>query len=154
MCIYLYIIFVCLFVCLFFLKEPPPGFGLDKRTVSPGPKGGGGGGGGEQPQGGATGGGGRREGQGGGGGGGLTGGGTRNKFVPLMGREDHGRSVHIPGRHPCQCLAQKHELVNNCLECGRVVCSQVHRYMYMYKYKYVHVLALFYSCLRVCSKPA
>jgi len=28
------------------------------------------------------------------------------------------------GRHPCECLASKHALVNNCLACGRIVCGQ------------------------------
>ena len=33
-------------------------------------------------------------------------------------------TVTLPGRHPCQCLAQKHKLVNNCSSCGRIVCEQ------------------------------
>lgn len=28
------------------------------------------------------------------------------------------------GRHPCQCQATKHELINNCKKCGRIVCAQ------------------------------
>eukprot|EP00697_Spironema_sp_BW2_P004955 gnl/Spiro4/16696_TR8983_c0_g1_i1.p1 gnl/Spiro4/16696_TR8983_c0_g1~~gnl/Spiro4/16696_TR8983_c0_g1_i1.p1 ORF type:complete len:476 (-),score=121.31 gnl/Spiro4/16696_TR8983_c0_g1_i1:7-1434(-) len=32
--------------------------------------------------------------------------------------------VLLPGRHPCTCQAQKHPLVTNCLNCGRVVCAQ------------------------------
>ena len=51
---------------------------------------------------------------------------TKAKFVPLMSTEGQSRmAVHVPGRHPCNCLGQKHTLVNNCLECGRIVCSQV-----------------------------
>jgi hypothetical protein len=49
----------------------------------------------------------------------------KRKFVPLMSREGQSRTaMHLPGRHVCQCLAQKHDLVNNCVECGRIVCSQ------------------------------
>lgn len=29
-----------------------------------------------------------------------------------------------PGRHFCECLATIHKLVNNCLQCGRIVCEQ------------------------------
>lgn len=50
----------------------------------------------------------------------------RQAYVPLMSMEGQSRvSTHLPGRHPCQCLAQKHSLINNCVECGRIVCSQV-----------------------------
>uniref|UniRef100_A0A8B9Z8I2 Activating signal cointegrator 1 n=1 Tax=Buteo japonicus TaxID=224669 RepID=A0A8B9Z8I2_9AVES len=33
-------------------------------------------------------------------------------------------AVLIPGRHACECLGQKHKLINNCLVCGRIVCEQ------------------------------
>ena len=47
------------------------------------------------------------------------------KFVPLYSAEGQARSsVRLPGRHPCECLGQKHSLVNNCTECGRIVCMQ------------------------------
>ncbi|KAL9974438.1 hypothetical protein ACROYT_G011468 [Oculina patagonica] len=47
------------------------------------------------------------------------------KYVPLYGAEGQARSsVRLPGRHPCECLGQKHSLVNNCTECGRIVCMQ------------------------------
>ena len=50
----------------------------------------------------------------------------KNKFVPLMSAEGRSRTtVLLPGRHTCQCLGQKHSLINNCVECGRIVCSQV-----------------------------
>ena len=50
----------------------------------------------------------------------------KQKFVPLMSAEGQSRvTVQLPGRHSCQCLGQKHALVNNCVECGRIVCSQV-----------------------------
>ncbi|NWY20292.1 TRIP4 protein, partial [Aphelocoma coerulescens] len=47
------------------------------------------------------------------------------KFVSLYTREGQDRlAVLIPGRHACECLGQKHRLINNCLECGRIVCEQ------------------------------
>ncbi|KAL9837955.1 activating signal cointegrator 1 [Geothlypis trichas] len=47
------------------------------------------------------------------------------KYVSLYTREGQDRlAVLIPGRHPCECLGQKHKLINNCLECGRIVCEQ------------------------------
>ena len=47
-------------------------------------------------------------------------------FVPLMSREGQSKmAMYLPGRHPCQCLAVKHALINNCVKCGRIVCSQV-----------------------------
>jgi hypothetical protein len=27
-------------------------------------------------------------------------------------------------RIKCDCMAQKHELINNCLSCGKIVCTQ------------------------------
>ncbi|GMS83246.1 hypothetical protein PENTCL1PPCAC_5421, partial [Pristionchus entomophagus] len=30
----------------------------------------------------------------------------------------------LPGRHPCSCQARIHELVRNCLGCGKIVCAQ------------------------------
>ena len=50
----------------------------------------------------------------------------RQKFVPLLSAEGQSRAVmQLPGRHMCHCLAQKHTLVNNCTQCGRIVCDQV-----------------------------
>ncbi|XP_054244080.1 activating signal cointegrator 1 [Indicator indicator] len=47
------------------------------------------------------------------------------KFVSLYSREGQDRlAVLLPGRHPCECLAQRHRLLNNCLLCGRIVCQQ------------------------------
>ncbi|XP_054128926.1 activating signal cointegrator 1 [Melozone crissalis] len=47
------------------------------------------------------------------------------KYVNLYTREGQDRlAVLIPGRHACECLGQKHKLINNCLECGRIVCEQ------------------------------
>ncbi|XP_071512017.1 activating signal cointegrator 1-like [Diadema antillarum] len=49
----------------------------------------------------------------------------KTKYVALYSQEGQARTtIHIPGRHPCECQAHKHALVSNCLECGRVVCSQ------------------------------
>lgn len=50
----------------------------------------------------------------------------KQKFVPLMSAEGQSRAImQLPGRHACHCLAQKHALVNNCTQCGRIVCDQV-----------------------------
>ncbi|KAI4879581.1 hypothetical protein NFI96_026535 [Prochilodus magdalenae] len=49
----------------------------------------------------------------------------KNKFVSLYAKEGQDRlAVLLPGRHSCDCLAQKHKLVNNCMTCGRIVCEQ------------------------------
>uniref|UniRef100_A0A8D0B447 Activating signal cointegrator 1 n=1 Tax=Salvator merianae TaxID=96440 RepID=A0A8D0B447_SALMN len=47
------------------------------------------------------------------------------KFVNLYTKEGQDRlAVMLPGRHFCECLAQNHRLINNCLTCGRIVCEQ------------------------------
>lgn len=33
------------------------------------------------------------------------------------------REIYLQ-RAKCNCVAQKHELINNCLSCGKVVCAQ------------------------------
>uniref|UniRef100_A0A4X2L970 Activating signal cointegrator 1 n=1 Tax=Vombatus ursinus TaxID=29139 RepID=A0A4X2L970_VOMUR len=49
----------------------------------------------------------------------------KTKYVNLYTTEGQDRlAVLLPGRHPCDCLAQKHKLINNCLICGRIVCEQ------------------------------
>lgn len=49
----------------------------------------------------------------------------KNKFVNLYNKDGQDRlSVILPGRHSCECLAQKHKLINNCISCGRIVCEQ------------------------------
>ncbi len=49
----------------------------------------------------------------------------KNKFVNLYNKEGQDRlAVLLPGRHSCECLAQKHKLINNCISCGRIVCEQ------------------------------
>ncbi|NXJ71989.1 TRIP4 protein, partial [Rostratula benghalensis] len=60
----------------------------------------------------------------------VTGGGSSSskkkpKYVSLYTKEGQDKlAVLIPGRHACECLGQKHKLVNNCLLCGRIVCEQ------------------------------
>lgn len=49
----------------------------------------------------------------------------KNKFVNLYAKEGQDKlAVLLPGRHGCECLAQKHKLINNCISCGRIVCEQ------------------------------
>ncbi|XP_060887257.1 activating signal cointegrator 1 [Labrus mixtus] len=49
----------------------------------------------------------------------------KNKYVNLYNTEGQDRlAVLLPGRHACECLAQKHRLINNCISCGRIVCEQ------------------------------
>lgn len=49
----------------------------------------------------------------------------KNKFVNLYAKEGRDKlAILLPGRQPCDCLAQKHKLINNCLSCGRIVCEQ------------------------------
>ncbi|KAM4743815.1 activating signal cointegrator 1 [Anableps anableps] len=49
----------------------------------------------------------------------------KTKFVNLYAKEGQDKlAVLLPGRHACECLAQKHALINNCISCGRIVCEQ------------------------------
>ncbi|XP_049667953.1 activating signal cointegrator 1 isoform X2 [Accipiter gentilis] len=49
----------------------------------------------------------------------------KTKYVSLYTKEGQDKlAVLIPGRHACECLGQKHKLINNCLVCGRIVCEQ------------------------------
>lgn len=49
----------------------------------------------------------------------------KSKFVNLYAKEGKDKlAVLLPGRQACECLAQKHRLINNCLSCGRIVCEQ------------------------------
>ncbi|XP_047437437.1 activating signal cointegrator 1 [Mugil cephalus] len=49
----------------------------------------------------------------------------KNKYINLFAKEGQDRlAVLLPGRHGCECLAQKHKLINNCISCGRIVCEQ------------------------------
>uniref|UniRef100_A0A1E1XCG3 Putative activating signal cointegrator 1-like protein n=1 Tax=Amblyomma aureolatum TaxID=187763 RepID=A0A1E1XCG3_9ACAR len=49
----------------------------------------------------------------------------KQRFVNLYSQDGRERDVVLlPGRHPCECQAHRHALVNNCLRCGRIVCRQ------------------------------
>ncbi|KAM3956674.1 activating signal cointegrator 1 [Aphomia sociella] len=49
----------------------------------------------------------------------------KTKFVNLYSQEGkNAQVILIKGRHRCDCQASKHELINNCLQCGRVICKQ------------------------------
>uniref|UniRef100_G3PXV0 Activating signal cointegrator 1 n=1 Tax=Gasterosteus aculeatus aculeatus TaxID=481459 RepID=G3PXV0_GASAC len=49
----------------------------------------------------------------------------KSKFVNIYAKEGQDKlSILLPGRHSCDCLAQKHKLINNCISCGRIVCEQ------------------------------
>ncbi|XP_040925957.1 activating signal cointegrator 1 isoform X2 [Betta splendens] len=49
----------------------------------------------------------------------------KSKFVNLYAKDGQDKlAVLLPGRHGCECLAQKHKLINNCISCGRIVCEQ------------------------------
>lgn len=49
----------------------------------------------------------------------------KTKYVNLYAKEGQDRlAILLPGRHACECLAQKHSLINNCMTCGRIVCEQ------------------------------
>ncbi|KAJ8369458.1 hypothetical protein SKAU_G00094860 [Synaphobranchus kaupii] len=49
----------------------------------------------------------------------------KNKLVNLYAKDGQEKlTILLPGRHSCECLAQKHCLINNCMSCGRIVCEQ------------------------------
>lgn len=50
----------------------------------------------------------------------------KNKYVSLYGQDGSivSDSAILKGRHRCNCQAVKHQLINNCLKCGRIVCEQ------------------------------
>ncbi|XP_057690298.1 activating signal cointegrator 1 [Corythoichthys intestinalis] len=49
----------------------------------------------------------------------------KTKFTSLYAKEGQDKlTVLLPGRQSCDCLAQKHRLINNCISCGRIVCEQ------------------------------
>uniref|UniRef100_A0A182N1H8 ASCH domain-containing protein n=1 Tax=Anopheles dirus TaxID=7168 RepID=A0A182N1H8_9DIPT len=49
----------------------------------------------------------------------------KTKYVNLYGQDGElADVVMLKGRHRCDCQASKHRLVNNCLQCGRIVCEQ------------------------------
>lgn len=47
------------------------------------------------------------------------------KYVNLYGQDGSMNDVVLlKGRHLCNCQASKHTLINNCIQCGRIVCEQ------------------------------
>ena len=46
------------------------------------------------------------------------------KWTPLFTTHGNEIQIKLQGRHPCQCMCTRHDLVNNCLSCGRIVCQQ------------------------------
>ncbi|KAI9556441.1 hypothetical protein GHT06_016229 [Daphnia sinensis] len=47
------------------------------------------------------------------------------KQINLFSKEGQAKEIMtLPGQHKCECQASKHSLIRNCLECGRVICSQ------------------------------
>ena len=44
-------------------------------------------------------------------------------FFKILGKVDE-NVMRLPGRHKCECQAQKCDLINNCTKCGRIVCAQ------------------------------
>ncbi|XP_066598962.1 activating signal cointegrator 1 isoform X2 [Prorops nasuta] len=46
----------------------------------------------------------------------------KTKFVNLYARDSN--VVLLKGRQRCNCEAKKHALINNCLNCGKIVCVQ------------------------------
>lgn len=47
-----------------------------------------------------------------------------NKYVENTNNSFNHENLLIPGRIKCTCLAQRHDLVNSCSSCGRIVCQQ------------------------------
>lgn len=49
----------------------------------------------------------------------------KTKFYNFYGKDGQANdSVMLKGRNKCDCQATSHNLVNNCLGCGRIVCEQ------------------------------
>lgn len=49
----------------------------------------------------------------------------KTKYVSLYGEDGKMNDViTLKGRHLCNCEASKHKLINNCMQCGRIVCEQ------------------------------
>lgn len=49
----------------------------------------------------------------------------KTKYVSLYGEDGKMNDIiTLKGRHLCNCEASKHKLINNCMQCGRVVCEQ------------------------------
>ncbi|TRY66963.1 hypothetical protein TCAL_05511 [Tigriopus californicus] len=49
----------------------------------------------------------------------------KTKYVSLYSKDGVAKDMIMrQGRHPCECQTLKHALVNNCTDCGRIVCEQ------------------------------
>lgn len=49
----------------------------------------------------------------------------KTKFYNFYGKDGQSNDmVMLKGRNKCDCQASKHKLINNCLNCGRIVCEQ------------------------------
>jgi len=49
----------------------------------------------------------------------------KTKQINLFSAEGKAKeNITLPGQHRCECQAAKHPLIQNCLECGRVICAQ------------------------------
>ncbi|XP_046398921.1 activating signal cointegrator 1 [Ischnura elegans] len=49
----------------------------------------------------------------------------KSKYVGLYTQEGQNKDVVLlKGRHKCLCQASKHGLINNCIQCGRIICEQ------------------------------
>ncbi|KZC11752.1 Activating signal cointegrator 1, partial [Dufourea novaeangliae] len=49
----------------------------------------------------------------------------KTKYTNLLSQEGKDKTaILLKGRHKCNCEAQEHSLINNCLNCGRIVCTQ------------------------------
>ncbi|XP_006563094.1 activating signal cointegrator 1 isoform X2 [Apis mellifera] len=46
------------------------------------------------------------------------------KFESIYSQDGKNREILLKGRHKCDCEAKRHTLINNCLNCGRIVCAQ------------------------------
>lgn len=45
---------------------------------------------------------------------------SKKKYLPISELDN----ALLPGRNECVCEASVHELICNCLNCGRIVCEQ------------------------------
>lgn len=48
----------------------------------------------------------------------------KDRFVPLFTAHGDDLQIKLKGRHPCQCMCTRHNLIHNCTSCGRIVCEQ------------------------------
>lgn len=49
----------------------------------------------------------------------------KTKFVNLYSNDGKvSETIMLKGRRLCECQASQHKLINNCLNCGRIVCEQ------------------------------